>query len=249
MSMLDLKITCSYKAVNMGRSYKKCKVRRGMLFYHLVQSHKNNLRRKIKYPNKCDKIDKVLLKVCDRMLNNTRSEKVKRQRNNSKVPCRIISVVSLEIIKNLCVPIMEDWKEENVATYDPWKSTEDRNIIRSLVGSTKAERKQSRFAERQRIQNLEKRSILNSNQKTNFIYKTSKKVVDITQVLDDLKRLYLNNFEDTDISTLENININKLSISNIDKKNTCVGKDDKAGVIEQELVQKFKKLMLYHFTK
>ncbi|XP_071869496.1 uncharacterized protein isoform X2 [Bombus fervidus] len=247
MSMLDLKITCSYKAVNMGRSYKKCKVRRGMLFYHLVQSHKNNLRRKIKYPNKCDKIDKVLLK--DRMLNNTRSEKVKRQRNNSKVPCRIISVVSLEIIKNLCVPIMEDWKEENVATYDPWKSTEDRNIIRSLVGSTKAERKQSRFAERQRIQNLEKRSILNSNQKTNFIYKTSKKVVDITQVLDDLKRLYLNNFEDTDISTLENININKLSISNIDKKNTCVGKDDKAGVIEQELVQKFKKLMLYHFTK
>ncbi|XP_071869497.1 uncharacterized protein isoform X3 [Bombus fervidus] len=243
MSMLDLKITCSYKAVNMGRSYKKCKVRRGMLFYHLVQSHKNNLRRKIKYPNKCDKIDK------DRMLNNTRSEKVKRQRNNSKVPCRIISVVSLEIIKNLCVPIMEDWKEENVATYDPWKSTEDRNIIRSLVGSTKAERKQSRFAERQRIQNLEKRSILNSNQKTNFIYKTSKKVVDITQVLDDLKRLYLNNFEDTDISTLENININKLSISNIDKKNTCVGKDDKAGVIEQELVQKFKKLMLYHFTK
>ncbi|XP_060826582.1 uncharacterized protein LOC132912823 isoform X2 [Bombus pascuorum] len=247
MSMLDLKITCSYKAVNMGRSYKKCKVRRGMLFYHLVQSRKNNLWRKIKYPNKCDKIDKVLLK--DRMLNNTRSEKVKRQRNNFQVPCRIISIVSLETIKNLCVPIMEDWKEENVATYDPWKSIEDRNIIRSLVGGTKAERKQSRLAERQRIQNFEERSMLNSNQKTSFVYKTSKKVVDITQVVDDLKRLYLNNFKDIDISTLQNININKLSISNIDKKNTCVGKDDKAGVIEQELVQKFKKLMLYHFTK
>lgn len=63
MSMLDLKITCSYKTVNMGRSYKKCKVHRGMLFCHLVQSRKNNLCRKIKYPNKCDKIDKVLLKV------------------------------------------------------------------------------------------------------------------------------------------------------------------------------------------
>lgn len=61
--MLDLKITCSYKAVNMGRSYKKYKVRRDMLFYHLVQFRKNNLWRKIKYPNKCDKIDKVLLKV------------------------------------------------------------------------------------------------------------------------------------------------------------------------------------------
>ncbi|XP_043582782.1 uncharacterized protein LOC122567813 isoform X2 [Bombus pyrosoma] len=247
MSMLDLKITCSYKTVNMGRSYKKCKVRRGMLFYHLVQSRKNNLWRKIKYPNKCDKINKALLK--DRTLNNTRSEKVKRQPNNSKVPCRIISVVSLETVKNLCVPRMEDWKEENVAIYDPWRSTEDRNIIRSLVGGTKAEKKQFRLAERQRIQSLEKRGILNSNQKTSFIYKTSKKVVDITQVVDDLKRLYLNNLKNIDISTLENIDIKKLSISNIDKKNTSVGKDDKAGVIEQELVQKFKKLMLYHFTK
>lgn len=247
MSMLDLKITCSYKAVNMGRSYKKCEVRRDMLFYRLVQSRKNNLWRKMKYPNKCHKIDKVLLK--DRMLNNTRSEKVKRQRNNSKVPCRIISVVSLETIKNLCVPIMEDWKEENVATYDSWKSTKDRNIIQSLVGGTKAERKQFRLAEQQRIQNLEKRGISNSNQKASFIYKTSKKVVDITQVVDDLKRLYLNNFKNIDVSTLESIDINKLSISNIDKKNTSVGKDDKAGVIEQELVQKFKKLMLYHFTK
>ncbi|XP_033345093.1 uncharacterized protein LOC117231104 [Bombus vosnesenskii] len=241
MSMLDLKITCSYKTVNMGRSYKKCKVRRGMLFCHLVQSRKNNLWRKIKYPNKCDKIDKVLLK--DRMLNNTRSEKVKRQRNNSKVPCRIISIVSLETIKNLCVPIMEDWKEENLATYVSWKSTEDRNIIQSLVGGTKAERKQYRLAERQGIQNLEKRGILNSNKKISF------KVVDITQVVYDLKRLYLNNFKNIDINTLENIDINKLSISNIDKKNTSVGKDDKAGVIEQELVQKFKKLMLCHFTK
>ncbi|XP_050590095.1 uncharacterized protein LOC126921997 isoform X2 [Bombus affinis] len=183
MSMLDLKITCSYKAVNMGRSYKKCNVRRGMLFYRLVQSRKNNLWRKIKYPNKCDKIDKVLLK--DRMLNNTRSEKVKRQRNNSKVPCRIISVVSLETVKNLCVPIMKDWKEENVATYDPWKSIKDRNIIQSLVGGTKAEKKQFRLAEQQRIQNLEKRGILNSYQKTSFINKTSKKVVDITQVVND----------------------------------------------------------------
>ncbi|XP_033177867.1 uncharacterized protein LOC100747936 isoform X3 [Bombus impatiens] len=243
MSMLDLKITCSYKTVNMGRSYKKCKVHRGMLFCHLVQSRKNNLCRKIKYPNKCDKIDK------DRMLNNTRSEKVKRQRNNSKVPCRIISIVSLETVKNLCVPVMEDWKEENVATYVPWKSTEDRNIIQSLVGSTKAERKQYRLAERQGIQNLEKRGILNSNQKISFINKTSKKVVDITQIVYDLKRLYLNNFKNIDVNTLENIDINKLSISNIDKKNTSVGKDDKAGVIEQELVQKFKKLMLCHFTK
>lgn len=58
--------------------------------------------------------------------------------------------------------------KENVATYDPWKSTEDR-IIRSLVGGTKAERKQFRLAERQRIQNLEKRGILNSNQKTSFV--------------------------------------------------------------------------------
>lgn len=65
------------------------------------------------------------------------------------------------------------------------------------------------------------------------INKTSKKVVDITQVVYDLKRLYLNNFKNIDINTLENIDINKLSISNIDKKNTSVGKDDKAGVIEQ----------------
>lgn len=51
------------------------------------------------------------MKLQDRMLNNTRSEKVKRQRNNFKVPCRIISVVCLETVKNLCVPIMKDWKE------------------------------------------------------------------------------------------------------------------------------------------
>lgn len=59
--------------------------------------------------------------------------------------------------------------KENVATYVPWKSTEDRNIIQSLVGSTKAERKQYRLAERQGIKNLEKRGILNSNQKISFV--------------------------------------------------------------------------------
>lgn len=59
--------------------------------------------------------------------------------------------------------------KENVATYDPWKSTEDRNIIQSLVGGTKAERKQFSLTERQRIQNLAKRDILNSNQKISFV--------------------------------------------------------------------------------
>lgn len=59
--------------------------------------------------------------------------------------------------------------KENVATYDPWKSIKDRNIIQSLVGGTKAKKKQFRLAEQQRIQNLEKRGILNSYQKTSFV--------------------------------------------------------------------------------
>lgn len=84
-------------------------------------------------------------------------------------PKNEIGSVPLKTVKELSVPLMQDWKEENVEVYNPWQSTEKRNIIRCLLGATKSQRKLFKLTERRRLENLEKLGILDSNLTNNFV--------------------------------------------------------------------------------
>ncbi|XP_017757404.1 PREDICTED: uncharacterized protein LOC108548793, partial [Eufriesea mexicana] len=146
--------------------------------------------------------------------------------------------VPLETVKNLSVPIMKDWEEEDVATYEPWKSTEKRNIIRCLMGGTKSQRKEFKIAERKRIQNLQKKDTWHSSTRNNFKHKIRKrKPTTVSQLTKNLERL---NIENIDI-LLKSIDISKLVISENNKKDTFMGK--------KVLTQKIKKLLLHHIKK
>lgn len=59
--------------------------------------------------------------------------------------------------------------KENVPAYDPWKSTEKREIIRCLIGGSKTTKMKFKLAERQRIMNLQKENSCNLNLKNNFV--------------------------------------------------------------------------------
>lgn len=119
--------------------------------------------------------------------------------------------VPLEKVIKLSAPLMEDWQEENLETYDPWKNTEKRNIIRCLLGGTKSQRKLSKLNERKRIKNLEMLGIINSNLTNNFKHNKSRRCVTFPQFLLQLKRLTLTDFN----TLLKTVDISKLFISDV----------------------------------
>ncbi|KAG6800995.1 hypothetical protein HZU73_03733 [Apis mellifera caucasica] len=151
-----------------------------------------------------------------------------------------LGTVPLESVENLYVPTIEDWKEENVPAYDPWKVTEKKDIIRCLIGGSKTTKKKFILAEQQRISNLHKDSSCNSNSKNNFKHK-----VNISQLIKNLRKLNLN---DIDI-LIKNIDMSKLFISENNKKNTFIEEKYTQGTIDKILIYKFKKLMLNHLQK
>ncbi|XP_012345912.1 uncharacterized protein LOC100864767 [Apis florea] len=148
-----------------------------------------------------------------------------------------LGTVPLESVQNLHAPMTTDWKEEDVPAYDPWKSTEKKNIIRCLIGGTKTTKKKFQLAERQRMSNLLKECELNL--KNNFKHK-----INISQLIKNLKKLNLG-----DIDTLiKNIDMSKLFISE-SNKNTFIKKKYTQETIDEMLIHKFKKLMLNHLQK
>ncbi|XP_029055779.1 uncharacterized protein LOC114882845 [Osmia bicornis bicornis] len=154
-----------------------------------------------------------------------------------------VGSVPLKTVKELSVPLMEDWKEENVEVYNPWESTEKRNIIRCLLGATKSQRKLFKLTERRRIKNLEKLGIIDSNLTNNFKYKKLGDHIKISNVMLNLKRLALDDFD----TLVQNIDIGKLVLSDVN--NTVNQPKEVPCVVEEILVQKFKKQMLCYLKK
>ncbi|XP_061930898.1 uncharacterized protein LOC107994395 [Apis cerana] len=172
------------------------------------------------------------------------SSALKQKRKNKKKytfdSSTQLGTVPLESVENLCSPTVEDWKEENVPAYDPWKSTEKRDIIRCLIGGSKTTKMKFKLAERQRIMNLQKENSCNLNLKNNFKHK-----INVSQLIKNLRKLNLN-----DIDTLiKNIDMSKLFISENIKKNTFIEEKYTQGSIDKMLIYKFKELMLNHLQK
>ncbi|CAL7951085.1 unnamed protein product [Xylocopa violacea] len=169
----------------------------------------------------------------------TSSGTIKNEQYNFE-PSRQLGTVPLKTLNNLCVSAMKDWKEENLPTYDPWKNTENRNIIRYLIGATKAKKKKFKLAERQRILKLE--SKLSPNPKRNFKRKRQPKLrKDIAHLIQNLRWLSLEDFD----TLLKSIDISKLFIDD-NKENHILKEMHAAEVIEKTLVEKFRDLVLCH---
>lgn len=153
-------------------------------------------------------------------------------------PSTELGTVSLEAVKKLHVPIMKDWIEENVPTYDPWKNTQDRNIIRCLIGGTKSERKKFKLAERKRLTKLKGWNSWRSNLHRNF---KRKPTWDISKLSATLKMLSLDEIN----ALLKSIDMSKLYIS----ENIVMRGKQLQGFIEQTLARKFAELVMYHLRK
>ncbi|XP_043255173.1 uncharacterized protein LOC122398969 [Colletes gigas] len=145
--------------------------------------------------------------------------------------------VTLETVKYLSAPVMKNWSKEHVETYDPWKSTETRNVVRCIVGS-RLIKKQFKYAERKRIQALCRQDKISRNLRKCFKRNTMKKCINISQLVQNMKRLYVEDFD----SLLNSIDISKLYISDVNSsldKRRCAPVDS-----EKILVKKLKELML-----
>ncbi|XP_043793113.1 uncharacterized protein LOC122715199 [Apis laboriosa] len=136
-----------------------------------------------------------------------------------------LGTVPLETVQDLHVPTTQDWQEENVPTYDPWKSTEKKDIIRCLIGGTKTTKKKFKLAERQRILNIQQENTC--DMRNNFKHKYYN--LTISQLIKNLRKLNLN-----DIDTLiKNIDMSKLFISENNKKNIFIEEKYTQGTIDK----------------
>ncbi|XP_054011116.1 uncharacterized protein LOC128893859 [Hylaeus anthracinus] len=157
-------------------------------------------------------------------------------------PPQSLGTVPLETVSCLSAPVMKHWNEKYVETYDPWKNTENKKVIRYIIGS-RSEKRQFRLAERKRRQALDKGDIGSPSLIKSLKHKLPMDYVDISQLINSMRRLYL---EDFDI-LLKSIDISKLFIS---EKSRSLNKENcMSEVIEKALVQQFQKLMVLCLNK
>nr|XP_033323848.1 gametocyte-specific factor 1 homolog [Megalopta genalis]XP_033323849.1 gametocyte-specific factor 1 homolog [Megalopta genalis]XP_033323850.1 gametocyte-specific factor 1 homolog [Megalopta genalis]XP_033323851.1 gametocyte-specific factor 1 homolog [Megalopta genalis]XP_033323852.1 gametocyte-specific factor 1 homolog [Megalopta genalis]XP_033323853.1 gametocyte-specific factor 1 homolog [Megalopta genalis] len=123
-----------------------------------------------------------------------------------------LGTVPLKAAAKLTVPIMKDWEEEDVQTYEPWKNTENKDIIRCKSGGTRSQRRDFRLAERTRLTSLKKENLFKRNQTTCFERNPLKKYPSDVELIRNLRRMSLIDFE----SLLSSADLSNLHIS---KKN------------------------------
>ncbi|XP_003705216.2 uncharacterized protein LOC100875080 [Megachile rotundata] len=144
------------------------------------------------------------------LLNCVSNTNVKAEPSDLKLKYEL-GTVPLEEVTALPVSVMEDWQEENLGTYDPWRSTEKRDIIRCLYGGTKSQRKLYKLCERKRLENLEVLGIIKSNLTNNFKHTKLRRPLTYPQFLLKLKRLALDDFD----TLLKSADVSKLLISDV----------------------------------
>lgn len=153
-------------------------------------------------------------------------------------PQRLVGIVPLEKVKKLTVPIMKNWKEEGVETYDPWKNTYTRNIIRCKSGGSKTQKKEFKLAERKRLESLKKEDKFKIQETVSFKHNPLKKYKSVSQLIRNLRSMSLDNFD----TLLESIDIGKLRISEVNKFQEYKYISQLA---EGMLTQKLKELVLH----
>ncbi|XP_031833502.1 uncharacterized protein LOC116427373 isoform X5 [Nomia melanderi] len=134
-------------------------------------------------------------------------------------------------------------REEPVETYDPWKSTENRNVIRCKIGGSKSQKKQYRLAERKRIETILRENAFKPKLATRHKPKMTKQCSNISQLIQSLKRLSVEDFD----ALLESFNFSNLYISDIKdtlNKRKCISQ-----VINTTLATKFKDMLLYRLKE
>ena len=230
MKTVDPIVTCPYEKTH--------RIRNSVLPYHLVRCGRNNISTtRIRCP--FDAFHIIEETEFESHVMNCASSGNIRQHQYSFESSRELGTVPLEVVAKLSVPIMEDWNEEYVETYDPWESTKERSIIRCIIGGSKSFKKKFRLAERQRIRALEGRNILKSDL-SKCLKQKQKNYVNISHLVHNMRRLYMNDFD----TLLKNIDLSKLRISDGNRtsnKGKCMSE-----VIEKLLVQK---LMLCRIKK
>ncbi|XP_031833496.1 uncharacterized protein LOC116427373 isoform X2 [Nomia melanderi] len=176
------------------------------------------------------------------IINCASSGNIRRFMYNLEPSCEL-GTVPLESVRNLSVPIMKDWIEEPVETYDPWKSTENRNVIRCKIGGSKSQKKQYRLAERKRIETILRENAFKPKLATRHKPKMTKQCSNISQLIQSLKRLSVEDFD----ALLESFNFSNLYISDIKdtlNKRKCISQ-----VINTTLATKFKDMLLYRLKE
>ncbi|XP_076235258.1 uncharacterized protein LOC143179783 [Calliopsis andreniformis] len=234
MTTIDPILTCPYDKVH--------RIRKSVLPYHLVRCGKNNTSSgKLHCPfDVFHLVDEIYLE--SHIENCASSGNIKSSQYDLE-PEYEVGTVPLEVVKNLTVPVMTDWNEEYTKPYDPWESTKDRNITRCVIGGSKSFKKKFKLAERKRIKELERKKVVASNRTKCMKHEMQEKYVNVSSLVHKMSRLYLEDFD----TLLQSIDFSKLCITDINKtfsKEKCTSE-----IIEKVLVQKFKKLLLYHLHK
>lgn len=211
--------------------------------YHLMRCRKNQLNlRKIRCPyNVWHLVTDVEFK--DHIEHCPSSSIVKNLEYRSEA-LQELGTVSLKTTKNLPIVKMEDWKEENVCTYDPWKSTESRDVIRSLIGGTKSQKKKFREYEQKRLANLADEKMWSQSLGQQFknlrINKVSPKVLNLAHLMKNLERLHLDDMD----AIIDSINLEKLVISKIKYRSALINGKPIPKIIEEVLTKELKKILL-----
>ncbi|XP_076657636.1 uncharacterized protein LOC143361828 [Halictus rubicundus] len=157
-------------------------------------------------------------------------------------PQRNVGIVPLEATRDLKVGIMKDWEEEDVETYDPWKSTETKDIIRCISGGSKAQKRAFKLAERKRLESIRKKNKFQLQQRVSSVKNPLKEYTNISQLVRNLQRMSLENFD----TLLESIDMSSLRISKI---NNFQQYKYISHLAEGMLTQKLKELVLYCMKK
>ena len=224
MKSLDKIVTCPYEKTH--------RVRKSVLPYHLVRCGRNNTSStKIRCP--FDAFHIIEGTEFESHVMNCASSGNMRTHQYSFESSRKLGTIPMELVAKLSVPIMEDWEEENLETYDPWESTKERSIIRCIIGGTKSFRKKFRLAERERIRGIEGKDIIKSDL-SKCLKQKQKSYVNISHLVQNMRRLYVNDFD----TLLKTIDLNKLRISDIDNTSN-------KGKCMSEIIEKVTYIVLF----
>ncbi|XP_076666216.1 uncharacterized protein LOC143367860 isoform X2 [Andrena cerasifolii] len=230
MKTVDPIVTCPYE--------KSHRIRKSVLPYHLVRCGRNNTSStKIRCPFDAFHIIEET-EFESHVINCASSGNIRRHQYSFESSHQL-GTVPLDVVAKLSVPIMEDWDEEYVETYDPWESTKERSIIRCIIGGSKSFKKKFRLAERARLRALEGKDIIKSDL-SKCLKQKQKNYINISHLVHNMRRLYMNDFD----SLLKTIDLSKLRISDVNgtsNKGKCMPE-----IIEKLLVQK---LMLCRIKK
>ncbi|XP_017883067.1 gametocyte-specific factor 1 homolog [Ceratina calcarata] len=238
--MFDRKaiVSCPYDSTH--------KIKESVLPYHLIRCRRNqiNLRKVICPYNVWHVIDE---KEIEEHVACCPSSGTIKNLEYCYRPLYELGTVSLETTKNLPVAKMEDWKEENVPQYDPWKVTESRDVIRCLIGGTRSQKKKFREYEQKRWSNLSDERTWSPNLRQQFKtlhitpQKMSTKVLNLAQLIKSLEHLQ---FEDIDVIA-NNIDLEKLIISDVKRRNATINGEPIPKIIEEVLVKELRKLVVH----